>query len=404
MDTETLFGLALGLMPPWQVRRIEFSPETARLDIHLDFPRGAAFHCPACGVAGAKAYDTAEAAWRHLNFFQYAAHLHARLPRVQCPGECGIKTVAVPWARPDSGFTRLFEALIMVLAREMPVAAMAALLGEHDTRLWRVIHHYVEQARAQQDFSVVRQVGMDETASRRGHQYVSLFVDLERAHVLFATEGKDAGTVEAFKADLEAHRGQPAQVTEVACDMSPAFIAGVQAQFPTAQITFDKFHIMKGLNEAVDHVRREEQKSEPELKGSRYVWLKNPPNLTTNQQATLSRLKHRKLKTVRAYHIRLTFQEFWTQPAEEAEAFLRQWFFWATHSRLQPMREAAYTIKRHWDGVLRWFTSNINTGVLEGINSLVQAAKARARGYRTTRNLITMIYLIAGKLKFALPT
>jgi transposase len=129
-----------------------------------------------------------------------------------------------------------------------------------------------------------------------------------------------------------------------------------------------------------------------------------PPNLTTTQQATLRRLKHRKLKTVRAYHLRLNFQEFWTQPAEGAQAFLRQWFFWATHSRLEPMRQAAYTIKAHWKGVLRWFTSHINTGVLEGINSLVQAAKARARGYRTTRNLITMVYLIAGKLKFALPT
>jgi len=140
------------------------------------------------------------------------------------------------------------------------------------------------------------------------------------------------------------------------------------------------------------------------LKGSRYVWLKNPPNLTASQEATLARLKDRQLKTVRAYHLRLTFQEFWTQPLEHAADFLRRWFFWATHSRLEPMRDAAYTLKRHWDGVLRWFTSQISTGVLEGINSLVQAAKARARGYRTSRNLITMIYLIAGKLEFDLPT
>ncbi len=300
-------------------------------------------------MAGAKAYDTAEAAWRHLNFFQYAYDLHARLPRVQCPGACGVKTVAVPWARPDSECTRLCEALIMVLAREMPVAAMPTLLDEYDTRVWRVIHHYVEQARAQQDCSVVRQVGMEETASRRGHQSVSLCVDLERAHVRFATEGKDAPS-RPSRQIWPAHRGQSAQVTEVACELSPAFIAGVQTQFPTAQITFDTFHIMKGINEAVDHVRREEQKREPELKGSRYVWLKNSPNLTTTQHVTLSRLTHRTLKTVRAYHIRLNVQEFWTQPAEEADAFLHQWFFWATHSRLQPMREAAYTIKRHWDG------------------------------------------------------
>jgi len=404
MNPETLFGLALGITSPWQVERIAFSKENARLDLYLDFPRGAPFPCPECGTSGAKAYDTSEQNWRHLNFFQYEAYLHARMPRVQCLDTCGIKTVAVPWARPDSGFTQLFEALIMVLAREMPVAAMATLLGEHDTRLWRVIHHHVEQARDQQDCSAIRHVGMDETSSRKGHKYVSLFVELEKSQVLFATEGKDASTVAAFKEDLEAHHGASTQVTEVACDMSPAFIAGVQAQFPTAQITFDKFHLTKVINEAVDQVRREEQKSEPDLKGSRYLWLKNPPNLTTKQQWVLQRLRHRNLKTVRAYHLRLNFQAFWTQPAEKAEAFLRQWFFWATHSRLEPMRQAAYTIKAHWDGVLRWFTSRISTGVLEGINSLVQAAKARARGYRTTRNFITMIYLIAGKLKFALPT
>lgn len=146
MDPETLFGLALGVTPPWQVRRIEFSTEAARLDIYLDFSRGATFRCPACGAAEAKVYDTAEEAWRHLNFFQYEAYLHARVPRVQCPGACGIKTVEVLWARSNSGLTRLFEALIVVLAREMPVAAMAALLGEYDTRLWRVIHHSLVQA------------------------------------------------------------------------------------------------------------------------------------------------------------------------------------------------------------------------------------------------------------------
>ena len=147
MNPETLFGLALGITPPWQVQRIAFSMESARLDLYLDFPRGATFPCPACGAAGAKAYDTSEQRWRHLNFFQYEAYLHARMPRVQCPGSCGVKTVAVPWARLDSGFTQLFEALMMVLAREMPVAAIAALLGEYGTRLWRVIHPHAEQAR-----------------------------------------------------------------------------------------------------------------------------------------------------------------------------------------------------------------------------------------------------------------
>ena len=188
--------------------------------------------------------------------------------------------------------------------------------------------------------------------------------------------------------------------------MSPAFIKGAREQFPEAELTFDKFHIMKIINDAVDQVRRQEQKERPELTRSRYVWLKNPGNLTQAQANTLEDLTVKKLnlKTSRAYHLRLNFQELFNQPAYAAEAFLKKWFFWATHSRLQPMIDAAYTVKRHWDGVLQWFKSQINNGILEGINSLIQAAKARARGYRTTKNLIAMIYLIGGKLNLGLPT
>ena len=230
-------------------------------------------------------------------------------------------------------------------------------------------------------------------------------MDMKSSQVLFATEGKDASTLERFKTDLEAHHGDPSNIREVCCDMSPAFISGVEKHFPEACLTFDKFHVLKILNEAVDEVRRQEQQSRPELKRTRYIWLKNPENLKENQATTLETLQVKKLnlKTARAYHVRLNFQEFWNQPLQEAETFLKKWYFWATHSRLEPIKEAAYTMKRHWDGILRWFTSKINNGILEGINSLIQAVKAKARGYRTIKNLITMIYLIGGKLEFRLP-
>jgi transposase len=247
---------------------------------------------------------------------------------------------------------------------------------------------------------------MDETSSKRGHNYVSLFVDLEGPKVLFATEGKDASTVKRFKQDLTDHNGAPEAIEEMCSDMSPSFISGVENCFPNAYLTFDKFHIMKIINEAVDEVRRQEQKDRPELFRTRYIWLKNLENLKPFQTETLEELTVKKLnlKTSRAYHIKLNFQELFNQPAENAEAYLKKWYFWATHSRLEPIKEAAYTIKRHWNGVLRWFQSSVNNGILEGINSLIQAAKARARGYRTTQNLITMIYLIGGKLNFGLPT
>lgn len=404
MEPESLFGLALGITPPWYVKAAEFSIDSGQLDLYLDFQRGAHFPCPSCGAEGAKPYDTTEDAWRHLNFFQYATYLHARVPRVQCPRECGVKLVEVAWARPDSGFTRLFEAYLMILLREMPVATVADLVGEHDTRLWRVLHHYVGQARAQEDFSGVQKVGVDETSSRRGHRYVTVFADLERAKVVFATEGKDAQVVAAFKRDLESHKGRSEHVKEVCCDMSPAFIAGFEESFPTAQLTFDKFHVTKVLSDAVDQVRREEQRERPELNKTRYLWLKNPDKLKQSQQAALESLTRMNLKTARAYQLRLTFQKFWVRLPDEAESFLRKWFFWATHSRLAPMRKAAWTLRRHWQGILRWFTSRINNGVMEAINGLIQAAKARARGYRSNRNLIAMTYLIVGKLRLDLPT
>lgn len=403
-DTD-LLQKALGLTPPWQVSSSDFDPQQKRLEIKINFPRGSTFSCPECGQGGVRAYDTEDKTWRHLNFFQHETHLTARVPRVQCD-KCGIRLVDVPWARSGSGFTLFFEAMIMTLAKAMPVKSIAAFVNEHDTRLWRVLHHYVDDARDNADYSEVSKVGVDETSSKRGHNYVSLFVDLNGPKVLFATEGKDASTVEHFKQDLTDHNGIPENIEEVCCDMSPAFISGVEKQFPHARLTFDKFHIMKIINEAVDEVRRQEQKNRPELARTRYIWLKNPENLKLSQVETLEGLTVKKLnlKTSRAYHIRLNFQELFSQPPQMAEAYLKKWYFWATHSRLEPIKQAAYTIKRHWDGVLRWFQSNINNGILEGINSLIQAAKAKARGYRTTRNLITMIYLIGGKLNFRLPT
>ena len=242
-------------------------------------------------------------------------------------------------------------------------------------------------------------MAVDETAARRGHHYITLFVDIDQARVVFATEGKDAETVAAFADDLAAHSGDPDAVAEVCIDMSPAFIKGTADSLPMAEVTFDKFHAVKLINDAVDQVRRAERKVHTLLAGTRYLWLRNPDRLSERQRAILDDLPMRHLKTARAWRIRLAFQEFYEQHCTSAgAAFLKRWYFWATHSRLPPIIDAAHTVKRHWDGILRWFDSKIANGLIEGINSLVQAAKAKARGYRSIRNLTAMVYLLAGKL------
>lgn len=401
MNEKTLFQLALGVSDPWYVSDTKFDPDAKQLDIFLDFKPGSSFACPECGKPG-KVHDTEEKTWRHLNFFQHQAYLHARVPRMRC-GDHGVRLVEVPWGRKQSGFTLLFEALVLMLARQMPVNALAGLLGVTDQRVWRVLKHYVLADVEKMDLSGLRALGVDETAARRGHNYVSLFVDMEEKKVVYVTEGKDAPTIEAFTGHLAGHGGKPEAVREVVCDMSPAFIAGVERHLPAAAITFDRFHVVKLLNTALDEVRREEQRTEAGLKSTRYLWLKNPGNLTNVQAALVHGLSRTKLKTARAYRMKLVFQEIYGLPRHLAEAAMEGWYQWAIRSRLSPIVEFARMLRRHWDGVLRWFTSRLNNGLLEGLNSLIQATKARARGYRSVENFKLMIYLIAGHLGL-LPT
>lgn len=403
MQPEQLFGMALGITSPWEVREISFSQETKRLDISIDFQKGAQFPCPVCGKLS-PVYDTTEKEWRHLNFFQYEAYLKARVPRVQCPdSDCGVKQVTVPWARSGSGFTLLFEALVMTMARDMPVNVIARLLTVNDKRLWRIITAYVDAARSQEDFLSVTHLGIDETSIRKGHKYLSFFFDLARRKLLFGTEGKDHSTIERFVSDLEAHGGKPEQITDAAIDMSKAFIKGIQEQLPNAVITFDKFHLIRLMNDALAKVRTEEARQFPEfLKQSRYLFLRNPEDLRPEEQDRLdSMVQNQCHKSIEAYIHKLNLQNvYFARSKAEAVGLLQQWHKQAAKSSLPHMQKIAKTVKEHWDGILSHFDNRLTTGFLEGVNSLIQSAKARARGYRNPKNMITMAYLIAGKLSF----
>ena len=289
MDTNTLFTMALGLQAPWEVKNLQFNEEAKRLDIAIDFTRGADFPCPVCGQP-AKVHDTEEKTWRHLDFFQHSAYLTARVPRCKCDVD-GVKQVQVPWARPGSGFTLLFEALVMALVKVMPVAVVARLVKETDTRIWRLAHHHVDEALAKVDMSEVTRIGIDETAAKRGQNYITLVMDMVAKKLLFGVEGRSHATLAAFKADFLAHKGDPAKIEEVCLDMSPSFIKGLRVHFPKAHLTFDRFHVMQMINKAVDEVRRGEAKDRPELKKTRYIWLKNASNLKANQVARLQELR-----------------------------------------------------------------------------------------------------------------
>jgi transposase len=406
MDEKQLFGMALGLTPPWFIDKVSFDPGQKRLDLFLDFKRGAKFLCPECGDGGegCPVHDTTEKTWRHLDFFQHQAFLTARVPRIECK-EHGVRLTAVPWARPGSGFTLLFEALALLMCQEMPVSGAAKLMRCNANTMWRLLSYYVEAAVEAADYSGVKSVGTDECARQKGHSYITTFCDLDRSRVVFVADGRRKTTFKEFRAFLEKRGIDPTQIEKMCMDMWEPYRMGAAENFPTASVTFDRYHVMTLFNRAIDQVRRKEVRSVPLLRGSRHVWLKNRRKLTARQAADLERLSLIDSKTARAYQIKLTLQRFWQiEDPAEAESFLKKWYFWATHSRLEPVIEAAKTIKRHWKGILQFVTSRITTGIVEGLNSKIKTATKRAYGFKSFEYLRTVIYLVAGKINIALPT
>ena len=403
MFETNLFEAALAIQTPWYVKDVQFDVDAKRLDIYIDFKRGSTFPSTKSENSGKyKVKDTLDKTWRHLNFFEHECYLHCRTPRIDLGGN-KTELISPPWAGINSGFTLLFEALILELCAHMPVHSVCQIIKEQDNKIWRLLQKYVDNALESEDYSHITAVGMDETSRTKGHNYITLFVDMLKGKTVHVAKGKDHKTVSDFVDVLESHNGDRNQIKDASCDMSPAFIKGVKEFLPEAVITFDKFHIVKIINEAVDQIRREEVATQPILTKARYVLLKNEKNLTANQRKKRDELQLSKLnlKSIRALHIRENFQEIYKAPTEEEfEILLKKWYFWATHSRLEPMIKAAKTIKNHWDGVLEWKKSQINNGILEGLNSIVQAAKAKARGFKTFRNFRIVVFLLTGDLNF----
>lgn len=320
MDMKEIFGKALGIDKPWFVSDINFDLAAKRLDIRINFIKGSTFTFNQGGVAGEyKAYDTVEKEWRHLNFFEHECYLKARVPRVKTE-DGKIHLVMPDWSGLQNGFTLLFEALIVQLCKSMPVHNVGQLVKMSDHKIWSILDKYTEKARELSDHSEVTALGMDETSISRGHNYISLFVDLDEKKTIFVAEGKDNATVKSFKEEFERLKGDTNKITDVSCDMSPAFIKGVKDNLPNAKITFDKFHILKLINKAVDEVRRTEARSNPLLKGSRYIFLKNDKNLTVKERHKKGELQLSKLnnKVFRALRLRETFQQIYGAQTEES--------------------------------------------------------------------------------------
>jgi transposase len=398
---DKLFESALGIGAPWSVKSVEFDAAAKRLTVLIDFAPGTRFGVP--GDAGLHpVHDTVAKDYRHLNFFQHECHLRVRTPRVKLP-DGSVRLVEPEFAGRLSGFTLLFEALILMLAQQMPFAAVARIAGESAYRVLEVCKRYVELALAQADFSDVKALAIDETSRARGHDYITLAADALARRVLFVTEGRDARTIGELAAELNAHGCPPEQIDCVSIDMSPAFIKGCTEQLPNARITFDKFHVVWHANAAVDKMRRIEQRADKSLKGMRWSLLKDRASLRPEAAADLDALIARMttVRTARAWVYKEQLREILERKQiNVVRAMLLHWCTCVMRSKVEPMKEVAALVRRHIEGIVAWAQTRQTNGFLEAINGLFQAAKRRARGFTRLSTIKTVIFLIAGKLDF----
>lgn len=406
MNSSAIFELALGLSSPWRISDITLAtPEggqRGQLDIHIDFSVGAKFGGAGGSMCGV--HDTEVRKWQHLNFFEHNCFIHARVPRIR-QADGSVTTVVVPWARPGSGFTLLFEAFSMLLIEyEMPVSRVASALRVVPNRLWRVFNYWVADGVCKDSLATVTQVGIDETSSKKGHNYVTICADLEERRVIYAAEGRGAATVGGLAEALGQKGGSASAVSHVAIDMSPAFISGVGEHLPEAKIVFDKFHIAALLGKAMDELRKGERRQWELLKGHKYTVLYRYDSLRPAQREELDYMLMAYPRLGEGYRLKELFGQFWDIRDEaEALAFLTYWCDVVGETDIMPFKAFVRTLKAHWTGVINYVKARINSGVMEGINSKIQLAKRRARGYRNMGNFINMIYFIAGKIKFNYP-
>lgn len=403
MRDADLYHHLLGLKEPWFVSDVQLDVENQRVDVWVDHGKGLHWPCPECGVEGTLHDHGEERVWRHLDSCQFQTFLHARPPRVVC-SEHGVRQVRLPWAEPHARFTVLFERFAIEVLSHTNIQAGRQILGISWDEAWHVMERAVERGLQRKAKSITAQLGVDEKSVGSGQDYVTVICDLERATVEEVTEGNSCRSLQIYFDALT--QKQRAGIEAVAMDMAGGYINAVSESLPEGgrKIVFDRYHIMKLMNEAVDKVRRDEHKALSALgistlRGTKFLWLYGRERLPGKHRDYFARLKGAGLKTARAWAIKETLRELWRYRSYTwAEKFWKRWYFWATHSRLQPVKKIAYTLKSHLYGILSYCKHRISNATTEGINSQIETLRKAACGFRNKQRFRTVILFNLGGL------
>jgi transposase len=392
----------LGLAPPWRVREVELALGEGEVRIWVEVERGAKLACPACGLS-CPGYDARERRWRHLDTMQYRTIVIGQVPRVECP-EHGVVQVAVPWAEPSSRFTALFEALVIDWLFEASFAGVARQLRMSWDEVAGIQDRAVRRGLARRDRKPPARIGVDETSFQRRHEYVTTVNDLEAGVVLYVADDRKQESLEAFYAELG--ESACAELELVVMDMWAPYIAATRAHVPEAErkIVFDKFHVAKHMGEAVDQVRRQENRElraegDERLVKTKYLWLWNPDRMSREQWREFAPLRNSRLRVARAWAIKEAAMLLWGYAKRGwAGRMWKRWYGWAIRSRLEPVKRVARMVQAHWEGVLNAATTNVTNALSEGLNSKIQWIKRKACGYRNRERFRLAIYFHLGGL------
>jgi transposase len=401
-DTE-LYRYLLGLESPWEVSRVELSVDDERVDAWADHPKGTRFACPECDRVLAVYDHTEERAWRHLDSCQFRTFLHARPPRVSCP-EHGVLQVALPWSEPHSRFTMLFERLAIDVLKECDVLGACRILRISWDEGWHLMERAVARGLLRRPVRAPVHLGVDEKAAGRGQDYVTVVSDVDAGTVRFVADERKEASLDAYFDTLPDE--ELARIEAVAMDMWEPYANSVRAHLDDAdnKIVFDRYHVMSHMGKAVDTVRKAENRrlraeGDDILVGTKYLFLYSAENLPERHAEHFAALRSTDLKTARAWAIKEDLRWLWDYVRRAwAEKHWRRWYFWATHSRLEPVIEVAKMIKRHYHGVMAFFSHRLTSATAEGLNSRIQAIRVSARGYRNRENFKTAIYFHLGGL------
>jgi transposase len=403
MDTTDLYTVLLGLPSPWTVIDVVVDEAQKRVDVHAEHELGSRFPCPQCGDL-LPVYDhTPARAWRHLDSCHFCTFLHACVPRVACRRH-GVKQVLVPWALPSSRFTIPFEQFALRVLHETDVQGAARLLRISWDQTWGVMERAVDRGHRRKRRRVMRLLGVDEKSVGAGQDYLTLVTDLRRSTVEYIADGRTKDSLAGFYEGLNTR--QLAGIEAIAMDMWGPFIRATREHVPDAErkIVFDRFHIMKHMNEAVDAVRKKEhrqlrQEGDGTLSGTKYLWLFAEENLPQKHQERFACLKRLHLKTARAWALKEMLRELWRYKRRGwAVKHFRSWNQWATRSRLEPVRKVATMLRAHLSNVLTYFDHRITTATCEGVNNKIQQIKHSAFGFRNRAHFRTAIFFHCGGL------